>query len=156
MLSTFLLNNPAFLQYVVSPVILSIVAGLGWMVRNALKKVQDQQEESRKQQEAMKEGLQILRTLQAGSSTSIEAVRESVVNSHKTNLRADVDSLSDTLREVTAAVREHAENDRALSNAVDEIKTTMAEVLTKQNYLVSTVHRVESRLDSHIERGGRR
>lgn len=152
-MNLMLLNDPAFLQYVVSPVVLSILAGVSWMARNALKKVQQQQIESRKQQEAMKEGLQFLKTLQAGSSTSIEKVRESVVNSHKTNLRDDLDRVTDTLDTVAQTMQTHAEHDRALANTVDGIKTTLAEVLTKQDFLVTMIHRVESRLDSHIERG---
>lgn len=153
------LQDPTVVQFVISPVILAAVGAVGWIARSSLKKIQEKQDDAEakqkiavKKQEELTAAVQWIKGLQAGSATSIEKVREHVVNSHSTNLRDDVDRVSASLNKVVELVQQHATADKALSAAMTKLSEGMSEIKAGQTYLSNQVESVTKRLDAHIDR----
>ena len=163
------LESPTVVQFVISPIVLSILAGVTWMIKRSLSVIQEKQveaarlqRESEIRQKKVADAVDWLKGLQAGSATSIEAVRANVVNSHSTNLRNDVDSLAETakqtqeaMREVVTLVQQHARADEELAVAISEIKSAIDALSFTQRGMGDQLGRVERRLDAHIDRGER-
>ena len=126
-----LLTSEHFNQYVLSPVVLTVLAGFGWVIKRNLGKIH------------------------AGQGV----ITHQVKNHHSTNLREDIDTVTHVAGEAKrVAEKAHAvaletrEAVTAVDAKVDEVSEMAARTDERSEVILTLVTELTKRFDTHLDR----